>query len=120
MMVQEDSFTMLFWLQGTVVRWVVESLVQQLVIQLIVRTLGTAQRAPHVVPEGREETVTLCRECGRRLADTARSGGRNRSPSVKRRPKGLLTDVPAVESSPVLFQKVGATGRRRAASRSVG
>jgi hypothetical protein len=110
---------MLFWLQGTVLRWAVESLVQQLVVQLIVRTLGTAQLAPQVVPEGKE-TLTLCRECGRRLADTTRSGARNRSPSVKRRPKGLPVDVPAVQSSPVLFQKVGATGRRRAASRSVG
>jgi len=66
---------MLLWLQGTVLRWAVESLVQQLVIQLIGRALGTTQSARQVVPDAKE-TLTLCRDCGRRVAGAARRGGR--------------------------------------------
>lgn len=79
---------MLFWLQTTAVRWAIEILVQQLVMQVLARTIGNTPPPPAFAPR-RSETAQLCHECGRRLGRKSQSVARRRPRPTKRRSREL-------------------------------
>jgi len=83
---------MLVWLQSTLLRWALESLAQQLVAQLVARSMGGTEPARQFASQGGKG---LCRACGRRLGNESPGGGR-RSRSVKRPARGLSATRRAV------------------------
>ena len=79
---------MFLFLQTTVVRWVVEIAVQQLVMQLIghaTAKFGPAQQ----LAKGSEEVPLLCRQCGRSIERDTPYVRKRRSPVRKRPAKAL-------------------------------
>lgn len=74
---------MLFWLQTTFLRWAVESLAQQLLIQVVAFAMSKTAPAPQFTPE-RTTTPGRCGECGRPFRSTLRSVNKRRSRPAKR------------------------------------